>query len=93
MINIGNTGCGPCIEEMPEIEKLYKGLPKDININSICADVGTDYRFNFAKSNNKSCFILASFELVKYSLIAIMIVNIILNLNQANIITNKIYIS
>ncbi|MBO3443850.1 TlpA disulfide reductase family protein [Clostridium sp. CCUG 7971] len=50
MINIWNTGCGPCIEEMPEIEKLYEDLPKDTNIISICTDAGDSKKdLDFAK--------------------------------------------
>lgn len=40
MINIWSTWCGPCIEEMPEIGKLYKDLPEGSNIISICTDAG-----------------------------------------------------
>lgn len=50
MINIWETGCGPCIEEIPEIEKLYKDLPKDTNIISICTDAGDSKKdLDFAK--------------------------------------------
>ncbi|WP_042272422.1 TlpA family protein disulfide reductase [[Clostridium] dakarense] len=40
MINIWSTWCSSCIAEMPEIAKLYKELPKDTNIISICTDAG-----------------------------------------------------
>jgi thiol-disulfide isomerase/thioredoxin len=30
--------CGSCIEEMPELEKVYEGLPKNVNMISICTD-------------------------------------------------------
>lgn len=36
MINLWETTCGPCIEEMPDIAKLYKNKPKGSNIISIC---------------------------------------------------------
>lgn len=35
MINIWTTSCGPCIEEMPDINEVYKKRPKDTNIISI----------------------------------------------------------
>ena len=40
MVNIWSTWCGPCIEEMPEIGKLYEDLPEGANIISICTDAG-----------------------------------------------------
>jgi thiol-disulfide isomerase/thioredoxin len=39
MINIWNTGCGPCIDEMPDIAELYKTKPENTNIISICVDL------------------------------------------------------
>jgi len=38
MVNIWNTVCGSCIKEMPELEKVYEGLPKNVNMISICTD-------------------------------------------------------
>lgn len=38
MINIWATWCGFCVDEMPEINKLYKNLPEGTNIISICTD-------------------------------------------------------
>lgn len=50
MINIWATWCGPCVEEMPDIAKLYKDLPKETNIISICTDAGDDKQaLDFAK--------------------------------------------
>ncbi|MFR3500045.1 MAG: TlpA disulfide reductase family protein, partial [Paraclostridium bifermentans] len=36
MVNIWATWCGPCIDEMPEISKLYNELPIGTNVISIC---------------------------------------------------------
>lgn len=43
MINIWATYCGPCKEEMPELQKLYEKLPQNVNMISICTDA-TDER-------------------------------------------------
>lgn len=40
MVNIWATWCGPCIDEMPEISKLYNELPTGTNVISICTDAG-----------------------------------------------------
>lgn len=49
MVNIWSTDCGPCIDEMPDIAKLYNNLPKGSNIISICTD----------SADNKDCLDLA----------------------------------
>ena len=38
MVNIWTTWCGPCIAEMPELQKLYEVLPDNVNMITICAD-------------------------------------------------------
>ncbi|MEG0291696.1 MAG: TlpA disulfide reductase family protein [Anaerovoracaceae bacterium] len=38
MVNIWSLNCGPCITEMPELKKLYKKLPKNVNLVSINLD-------------------------------------------------------
>ena len=38
MINIFTTWCGYCINEMPDLNKLYEQLPKNANLIAICAD-------------------------------------------------------
>lgn len=45
MVNIWATWCGFCVDEMPELAKLYKNLPEGVNIISICTD---------ANENNES---------------------------------------
>ena len=42
MVNIFTTWCNPCIEEMPDIAKLYNDLPKNSNVIGICVDAGDD---------------------------------------------------
>ena len=37
-VNIWTTWCGPCVEEMPELAKLYKDLPANANFISVCMD-------------------------------------------------------
>ena len=38
MVNIWTTWCGYCVEEMPELQKLYENLPEKTNLISICGD-------------------------------------------------------
>ncbi len=38
MVNIWYTGCKPCVEKMPDTQKLKEQLPKNVNLVSICAD-------------------------------------------------------
>ncbi|HCF38606.1 MAG TPA: hypothetical protein DER56_06015 [Thermosipho africanus] len=42
MVNIWSTTCEPCIAEMPELENLYKKLPENINLLSVCIDGADD---------------------------------------------------
>lgn len=42
MVNIWSTTCGPCIEEMPQLQKLYESLPENVNLLSICTDGADD---------------------------------------------------
>ena len=39
IINIWATFCGPCIDEMPELEEIYKEHSGRIGVIGICADV------------------------------------------------------
>lgn len=38
MVNIWATWCGYCVEEMPELAKLKKMLPENVNLITICDD-------------------------------------------------------
>lgn len=38
LVNIWATWCGPCVGEMPELAALYKNLPENVNLISLCAD-------------------------------------------------------
>ncbi len=38
MVNIWYTGCKPCVDKMPETEELYKNLPENVNLVSLCVD-------------------------------------------------------
>ena len=37
MVNVWGTFCGPCINEMPELQKIYESLPKNANLIGITA--------------------------------------------------------
>lgn len=38
MINLWGTYCGPCIDEMPELEKIHQELPENMQIIGIVCD-------------------------------------------------------
>lgn len=38
MINIWATWCGPCVAELPDLEDVYKHLPENVNMITICTD-------------------------------------------------------
>lgn len=51
MINIWATYCGPCIQEMPDIEKLYQEVKKEnINILGVVSDTPNDENEELAKN-------------------------------------------
>ncbi len=41
MVNLWASFCKPCIEEMAELEELYKGLSENLNLITICYDADT----------------------------------------------------
>ncbi|MBW6411181.1 TlpA family protein disulfide reductase [Clostridium weizhouense] len=50
MVNIWATFCGPCIEEMPDIQNLYEDLEKEnINVLGIVSDTPNDENEALAK--------------------------------------------
>lgn len=42
MVNIWTTWCGFCVEEMPDLAKLYKNLPENVNMITICGDAADE---------------------------------------------------
>jgi thiol-disulfide isomerase/thioredoxin len=38
MVNVWTTWCGYCVEEMKDIQTLYKKIPDNVNIISVCVD-------------------------------------------------------
>lgn len=42
VINCWSTGCGSCIDEMPDLAKLAKSLPANVQFITYCLD-GSDY--------------------------------------------------
>lgn len=38
MVNLWTTWCPYCINEMPELQKVYESLPANVNMISICCD-------------------------------------------------------
>lgn len=39
MVNIWGTFCGPCVDEMPDLSRLYHKLPDGVNMITMCVDV------------------------------------------------------
>lgn len=54
VLNIWGTFCGPCISEMPELEKLYKSLPPEVLFVSLCVDAIDEKHQNIAREQLKS---------------------------------------
>lgn len=42
MVNIWATWCGPCVGEMPDLQKVYEKLPDGVNMITICTDAAYD---------------------------------------------------
>lgn len=55
MVNIWSTWCTGCIEEMPELQSLYKNLPENVNMVSICADAKENKELAFNILNKNKC--------------------------------------
>ena len=50
MINVWGTYCGPCIGEMPDLQKLNEQLPDNAQILGILVDVSTEDKGNLRKA-------------------------------------------
>ena len=42
IVNYWQTTCGPCIQEMPEINEMLAGLPGNVNFITVCFDAAND---------------------------------------------------
>lgn len=42
MVNVWGTFCNPCLNEMPELQKIYEALPENANMILICTDWQTE---------------------------------------------------
>ena len=43
VINVWGSWCGPCVQEIPELQKLYESMKdKDVNVIGLAQDAGTD---------------------------------------------------
>lgn len=42
VVNIWATWCGPCVNEMPGLQKLFETLPEGVNLIGICTDGADD---------------------------------------------------
>lgn len=41
-INVWATWCTPCVGELPELQKVYEGLPENVNLIGICTDAKSE---------------------------------------------------
>lgn len=43
VVNVWGSRCGPCVQEIPELQKLYESMKdKDVNVIGLAQDAGTD---------------------------------------------------
>ena len=43
VVNVWGSWCGPCVHEIPELQKLYESMKdKDVNVIGLAQDAGTD---------------------------------------------------
>ena len=49
MINVWGTYCGPCINEMPELEKLHKELPENMQMIGVICDLAYGFETDAVK--------------------------------------------
>jgi len=41
-VNIWATWCNPCVNELPELQKVYEELPEDVNFLGLCMDAADE---------------------------------------------------
>lgn len=41
-VNIWATWCNPCVNELPELQKVYEELPEDVNFLGLCVDAADE---------------------------------------------------
>lgn len=70
MVNIWATWCGYCIEEMPELQKLYESLPENVNLITIGTDAeqNKDLAADILKQSNTTFTTLIGNESLEESL-------------------------
>lgn len=70
MVNIWATWCGYCLEEMPELQKLYESLPENVNLITICTDAeqNKDLAADILKQSNTTFSTLIGNESLEQSL-------------------------
>ncbi|EJP18707.1 redoxin [Lachnoanaerobaculum sp. ICM7] len=43
VVNVWGSWCGPCVQEIPELQKLYESMKdEDVNVIGLAQDAGTD---------------------------------------------------
>ena len=43
VVNVWGSWCGPCVQEIPELQKLYESMKdKEVNVIGLAQDAGTD---------------------------------------------------
>lgn len=55
MVNIWTTWCGPCVDELLELQELYGMLPDDVNMITICVDANEESELAKQIMNKLGC--------------------------------------
>lgn len=72
MINLWATWCGPCVDELPDLEKVYKKLPENVNMITICIDGADENKvcLDILKKSGATFTTLASNKAMDSSILA-----------------------